>query len=145
MLTEDTYSSGHLVLSHFGTCKCSNVETNFSWTCLVSGLLSFKHPSVLLFLLRTCIDLWRKNSIQACSFKVPLRMACSISCSMRVSMESLFALVISSSSTQKSLVGNGGGIRLLITESAGMTMVSIRESREESVRNFTKKYHYSMF
>ena len=32
-----------------GTCKCSNVETNFSWTCLVSGLLSFEHPSVLLF------------------------------------------------------------------------------------------------
>ena len=43
------YSSGHLVLSHFGTCMCSNVETNLSWTCLVSGLLSFEHPSVLLF------------------------------------------------------------------------------------------------
>ena len=42
---------GHLVLSHFGTCKCSNVETNISWTCLASGLLSFEHPSVLLFLL----------------------------------------------------------------------------------------------
>ena len=51
MPTEDAYSSGHLVLSHFGTCKCSNVETNISWTCLVSGLLSFEHPSVLLFLL----------------------------------------------------------------------------------------------
>ena len=50
MPTEDAYSSGHLVLSHFGTCKCSNVETNISWTCLVSGLLSFEHPSVLLFL-----------------------------------------------------------------------------------------------
>ena len=49
MPTEDAYSSGHLVLSHFGTCKCSNVETNLSWTCLVSGLLSLKHPSVLLF------------------------------------------------------------------------------------------------
>ena len=44
---QDAYSSGHLVLSHFGTCKCSNVETNISWTCLVSGLLSFEHPSVL--------------------------------------------------------------------------------------------------
>ena len=55
MPTEDAYSSGHLVLSHFGTCKCSNVETNISWTCLVSGLLSFEHPSVLLFLLRTCL------------------------------------------------------------------------------------------
>ena len=30
----DAYSSGHLVLYHFGTCKCSNVETNLSWTCL---------------------------------------------------------------------------------------------------------------
>ena len=45
----DADSSGHLVLSHFGTCMCSNVETNLSWTCLVSGLLNFEHPSVLLF------------------------------------------------------------------------------------------------
>ena len=51
MPTGDAYSSGHLVLSHFGTCMCSNVETNISWTCLVSGLLSFEHPSVLLFCL----------------------------------------------------------------------------------------------
>ena len=49
MPTEDAYSSGHLVLSHLGTCMCSNVETNLSWTCLVSGLLNFEHPSVLLF------------------------------------------------------------------------------------------------
>ena len=49
MPTEDAYSSGHLVLSHFGTCMCSNVKTNLSWTCLVSGLLNFEHPSVLLF------------------------------------------------------------------------------------------------
>ena len=51
MPTEDAYSSGHLVLSHFGTCMCSNVETNLSWACLVSGLLNFEHPSVLLFCL----------------------------------------------------------------------------------------------
>ena len=49
MPTEDAYSSGHLTLSHFGTYKCSYVETNLSWTCHVSGLLSFEHPSVLLF------------------------------------------------------------------------------------------------
>ena len=55
MPTEDAYSSGHLVLSHFGTCMCSNVETNLSWTCLVSGLLNFEHPSVLLF----CALLWK--------------------------------------------------------------------------------------
>ena len=36
----------------FGTCMCSNVETNLSWTCLVSGPLNFEHPSVLLFCLR---------------------------------------------------------------------------------------------
>ena len=38
MPTEDAYSSGPVVLSHFGTCKRCNVETNTSWTCLVSGL-----------------------------------------------------------------------------------------------------------
>ena len=52
MPTEDAYHSGHLVLSHFGTCMCSNVETNLPRTCLVSGLLSFKHPSVLPFYFR---------------------------------------------------------------------------------------------
>ena len=40
---------GVLWLWHFGTCMCSNVETNLSWTCLVSGLLNFEYPSVLLF------------------------------------------------------------------------------------------------
>ena len=49
MPTEDAYSSRHLVLSLVGTCKCSNVETNLSWTCLIFGLLSFEHPSVFLF------------------------------------------------------------------------------------------------
>ena len=53
MPTGDAYSSGHMVLSHIGACKCSNVETNLFWTCLVSGLLSFEHPSVLLFLFLT--------------------------------------------------------------------------------------------
>ena len=56
MPTEDAYSSGHLVLSHFGTCMCSNVETNLSWTCLDSGLLNFEHPSVLLF----CLEMNQK-------------------------------------------------------------------------------------
>ena len=46
--TEDTYSSGRLVLSNFMTCICSYVETNLSWTCLLSGRLSSEHPSVLL-------------------------------------------------------------------------------------------------
>ena len=49
MSAGDADSSGHLVLSHFGHCMCSNVETNLSLTCLFSGLLNFEHPSVLLF------------------------------------------------------------------------------------------------
>ena len=49
MITGNAFASGHLVLSHFGTCKCSYVETNLSWSCLASGLLSFEHPSLLLF------------------------------------------------------------------------------------------------
>ena len=53
MPTEVAYSSGHLVQYRFGTFKCSNFETNLSWTCLLSGLLSFEHQSVLLFLLLT--------------------------------------------------------------------------------------------
>ena len=57
MPTEDAYSSRHLVLSHFWTCMCSNVETNLSWTCLVSGLLNFEHPSVLFFLRHSCVPM----------------------------------------------------------------------------------------
>ena len=34
MPTEDVYSSGHLVLSHFGPCKCINVDSNLSWIVL---------------------------------------------------------------------------------------------------------------
>ena len=49
MPTEDAYSSGHLVLSHFGTCKCSYVETNISWTCLVSGLWVSNIPRYFCF------------------------------------------------------------------------------------------------
>ena len=30
MPTRDAYSSGHMVLSNFGTCLCSNAETNLS-------------------------------------------------------------------------------------------------------------------
>ena len=40
--TEDAYSSGHLVLSHFGTCICSNVETILSWTCHIYGPFEFR-------------------------------------------------------------------------------------------------------
>ena len=38
-------ASGHLVLSHVGTCNCSNNETHFSKTCLVCGLFSFTNSS----------------------------------------------------------------------------------------------------
>ena len=37
------------VISVFCQIAASNVETYFSWPCLVSGLLSFGHPLVLLF------------------------------------------------------------------------------------------------
>ena len=40
--TLEINSSGHLVLSNFGTCMCSNVETNLSWTCLVSRTFEFR-------------------------------------------------------------------------------------------------------
>ena len=62
MPIEDAYSSGHQVLSHFGTCNWSNVETNISWICLVSGLLSFEHPSVRL----SCFRL--QNLVYQCRF-----------------------------------------------------------------------------
>ena len=39
---------------------CSNVETNLSLTCLVSGLLNFEHPSVLLF----CLETIHRNTLQ---------------------------------------------------------------------------------
>ena len=48
MPTDDAYSTGHLVLSLFGTCMCSKVEINLSQTCLVSGL-KVLNISVLLF------------------------------------------------------------------------------------------------
>ena len=53
MPTEDAYSTGHLVLSHFGTCMCSNVETNFSWTCLVFGLWVSNIPRYFSFAFKT--------------------------------------------------------------------------------------------
>ena len=79
MPTGDAYSSGHLVLSHFGTCMCSNVETNLSWTCLVSGLLNFEHPSVLLFWslyeLKSRIS-WRNSKLKCSTFYFAVRQAC---------------------------------------------------------------------
>ena len=73
MPTEDAYSSGHLILSHFGACKYSNVETNISWTCLVSGLLSFEHPSVLLFLLSISECYFFISTILASRFNLTYR------------------------------------------------------------------------
>ena len=45
------YSSGHLVLSHFGICMCSNVETGLSWTCLVSDFWISNIPRYFSFAL----------------------------------------------------------------------------------------------
>ena len=71
--TEEAYSSGHLVMSHFGTCMCSNVETNLSWTCLVSGLLNFEHPSVLLFCFQRTCDTNKGRLLLRTPDPVPLR------------------------------------------------------------------------
>ena len=57
MPTEDTYSSVHLALFYFENCVCSYVGTNISHACLVSGLLSFENPAVLLFYLSDGRDL----------------------------------------------------------------------------------------
>ena len=54
MPTEDAYSSGHLVLSQFGTGKCSNIKTNFSWICIVSGLQVSNIPRYYCFALCKC-------------------------------------------------------------------------------------------
>ena len=51
MPTEDAYSSGHLVLSHFRFACVLMSRPSLSWTCLVSGLYEFRNPSVLLFCL----------------------------------------------------------------------------------------------
>ena len=50
--TEDAYSSGHLVLSHLGTCVCSNVETIFTWACHVLGLWVSNIPRYFYFALK---------------------------------------------------------------------------------------------
>ena len=52
MPKEDAYSSGHLVLSHFGTCKSSHVETNLSWTCLVPDFWVSNIPLYFFFCLQ---------------------------------------------------------------------------------------------
>ena len=48
MQTEDAYSSKHLDLSNFGTCKCPYVKTYRSQNLLVYWFMRFKHPSELL-------------------------------------------------------------------------------------------------
>ena len=61
--TEDTYSSGHLVLSHFGACISSNVETILSWTCHVYGPFGFRTPFGTSFLLLIVILIFSLHGI----------------------------------------------------------------------------------
>ena len=49
MAAEDDYSSEHLVLSHFGTCMSSNVETILSWNCLFSDFWVSNIPHYFCF------------------------------------------------------------------------------------------------
>ena len=47
--TEDAYSSGHLVLSHLGLAFVLILRPFFPELVMSTDLLSFEHPSVLLF------------------------------------------------------------------------------------------------
>ena len=50
-ILEDAYSSGHLVLSHFGLAFVLMLTPFFPELVMSTDLLSFEHPSVLLFCL----------------------------------------------------------------------------------------------
>ena len=54
MPTEDAYSSGHLVLSHLGLTSILMLRPFIPEIVISMDLLSFKHPSVLLF----CPSTW---------------------------------------------------------------------------------------
>ena len=54
--TEDAYSSGHLVLSHLGLAFVLMLRPFFPELVMSTDLLSFEHPSVLLFCLQSLFD-----------------------------------------------------------------------------------------
>ena len=64
MPTEDAYSSGHLVLSHFRTCKWSNIEKksllNLSF---FPDFLTFLGTSVLLTILASLPVMSKQHAI----------------------------------------------------------------------------------
>ena len=43
MPTDDAYSSGQLVLSHLGTCMCSNIETKHMQVPISPELVLFTY------------------------------------------------------------------------------------------------------
>ena len=60
--TEDAYSSGHLVLSHLGLAFILMLRPFFPEFVMSTDLLSFEHPSVLLFCFAlTLSNLWCYN------------------------------------------------------------------------------------
>ena len=59
-LTEDAYSSGHLVLSHLGLAFVLMLRPFFPELVISTDLLSFKHPSVLLFCLADMLTMARE-------------------------------------------------------------------------------------
>ena len=63
MPTEDAYSSGHLVLSDFETCICSNVEINLSWSCLRTLEFRTSFGTSVLSLIRGCSAVPGNNAI----------------------------------------------------------------------------------
>ena len=58
----------------FGTCLCSNDETSLFQTCLVSGLLSFQHTSVIP---ATSSRSWEQFTAYAC---ISCKYSCSLIC-----------------------------------------------------------------
>ena len=60
--TEDAYSSGHLVLSHLGLAFVLMLIPFFPELVMSTDLLSFEHPSVLLF----CLVITNNVSEESC-------------------------------------------------------------------------------
>ena len=75
--TEDAYSSGHLVLSHLGLAFVLMLRPFFPELVMSTDLLSFEHPSVLLFCLSTGLTKYSAWNLEthgkALNWHVPAR------------------------------------------------------------------------
>ena len=64
--TEDAYSSGHLVLSHLGLAFVLMLRPFFPELVMSTDLLSFEHPSVLLFCFRNQKSCFKQVITKCC-------------------------------------------------------------------------------